>query len=169
MARRIGRIIAGLLVVLIGSSFSVPAQSGPEAKTKPPHRDDGTKKGPRRGWALPGQGPEFERMVFLAFSPPEEVKATIDQLPQFENKGPEPREPLLRRLESFRKNLIEQALRAAEEMNVNVPPAEETNFARSYWRQRIEVERKLREETEPRRRELMEGVKSNLQRDFGTK
>lgn len=108
-------------------------------------------------------------MLRLAFSSDQDVRAAMDQIPALATDTPEGRERALRRLEGFRRILRDQALRAAEELDLTIPPDREREFVQTYWQRRARDERTLREEMEPRRRELMERLHQDLRDAFGSK
>ncbi len=187
MAARISRIIAAVLVTGLGVAplNAQPGGPGPrrspdrevserrtpgEKREGPPRRPGGPRADSGRLFG-PGflGGPEFDRMLRLAFSSEEDVRAAMEQIPGLANEGPEERNRMLRRLESFRRMLREQALRAAAELDLTVAPDREREFVESYWRARASAERTLREEMEPRRRQLMERMEQELKEKFGAR
>lgn len=175
-----------LALILVGTLATAPlaAQPADSGKPGPPRdalerREPGDKKNgpPRRphfprsefgrgpGFGQPGT-PEFDRMLRLAFSPDDQVISALEKISNLTDEGPESRDRMLRRVEGFRRMLREQALRDAEEMNLRVSPERESEFVQSYWRGRARVERTLREEMEPRRRQLMDGLAAELRGQF---
>lgn len=175
-----------LLVTLLGIGSLLAQPNGPGPRPGP-DRDKIEKRGPgdkregpiRRGpegrreaarWFGPGLvgGPEFERMLRLALSSEEDVRSAMDRMPGLIKEGPEGREKMLRRLEGFRRNLRDQAMEAAKELGLDIPSQRERDFVQAYWMQRAKVERTLREEMEPRRRQLMEQVERELKEQFGS-
>ncbi|GAB4243781.1 MAG: hypothetical protein OHK005_08380 [Candidatus Methylacidiphilales bacterium] len=177
--------ICVLLVTFLGVGPLLAQATGPGPRPGP-DRDKIEKRGPgdkregpiRRGpegrrdaarWFGPGLvgGPEFERMLRLAFSSEEDVRSAMERMPGLVKEGPEAREKMLRRLEGFRRNLREQAMEAAKELGLDIPPQRERDFVQAYWMQRAKVERTLREEMEPRRRQLLEQAERELREQFG--
>lgn len=174
----VGRFVLVMVVVVAGSIPMVQAEPAareprdPEARRAWMEREKwspGPEKrppGPRPGLP-PVLDERFEQMLELAVAPEQDVEATMQKWPRLRQLDPEKRARFMEEVARFRERIRSEAVQAGREMGLQLSSDRESEFVRQYWQKRIRVERTLREEMEPRRRELTEQAREELRREFG--
>jgi|GEM_PF-6520063 len=127
------------------------------------------KNGPPRSdrKPIPLLDERFPKMIEIAAAPEEKVNALATQIAASQNLPPEMGERILSQMKEFRKRLRDDALQAAKSMNVTLTPEKEGDFIRDYWTKRMEVEKTLHQEVEPRRKQLMDQAREELCQQYG--
>lgn len=101
--------------------------------------------------------------------PPEEREHFSKNLKKWENLSDAEKQ----RLRERGKQMFEQGRKEIEklisELSVELSPERREEFIKAYLQKRREIERKIREETEPRRKELLAGAAKELKKEFGGK
>ena len=109
----------------------------------------------------------FPKMIEIAAAPEEKVNALAAQIVAARNAPPEKQEEMLGHIMDFRKHLRDEALQSAKRLNIPLTPENEGDYVRAFWTKRVEIEKKLRQEIEPRRKQLMDQSRAELAQQFG--
>ena len=109
----------------------------------------------------------FEKMLPLATLSEDQVIEHAKKWPHFEKVPEQGRERMLERMKKFRKRFRREALHEAKQMELKLEGEKENEFIRAFWQKRIEVDKKLKAELEPRRKELMKQAREDLKKQFG--
>lgn len=177
--RMVGRSICALLALAAMPLLAEPPPPAPSGKPDPHHGPSGGPGGENGGhppfkrfmseqFPGPGEGGEIraERMMQLAFTPPETLDKAFEKWPKWQEMPPEKKKAFIDQIQEFRQNMHKFALAEAAKMKLSIPPDKEDAFVKAFWMQRVQVEKTLHHEMEPRRKQLMEESEKNLQKEF---
>jgi hypothetical protein len=114
-------------------------------------------------------GVRGEKMIQLAFTPPAKLEEAVSKWPKWQEMPEDRKKAFLAQIDEFRQNLRKFAMSEAARMKLVIAPEREEEYVRAFWTKRMEVERTLRKEIEPRRKELLETAEASLQKQFGPK
>lgn len=128
-------------------------------------KKDGAPKGDRR--PIPLWDERFPKMIEIAAAPEEKVQTLATQIAASRNESPEKQQEIVAHIMEFRKHLRDEALQAAKNMNVRLTPDKEGDFIRTFWTKRMEIEKSLHQEVEPRRKQMLEQAREELSKQFG--
>lgn len=175
------RFIPGIGAALLALSlFPLAAQdrpSGPPPDEFQRKKERGEGERPKGGRGMPPElkggdfflqagDPRFERMLVLAFVPEERVEAELQKWPPYQEADAQGRERVARQVSFFRKRIQGAALREAEQAGIQLAPEQQAAFIRAYWEKRIEVEKRVRAEVEPRLKAEMGRAVAELKNEF---
>jgi len=107
-----------------------------------------------------------ERLAQLLQLPKDKLWEELMKWPAFHQMTLQEQGDFLNRLAEMRQRIRVQALRKASEMGLKIPPEKEDAFVNSYIEERIAMEKKIWQETQPKRHQLDEEMKSNLKRQY---
>lgn len=108
----------------------------------------------------------FQSMLELATAPESEIKTHLARWPRTKNASPEQKERIEKRALQFREKLRSEALTAAKEMKLSFSGEKESAFIRDYWQKRVEIEKTLCAEVEPKRQYCIEELHQELKQKF---
>ena len=146
---RVFQLLVGL--TLFGTAW---AQPSPEATTPPPPHQE------------PAGPPELkERWKKL---PPEERERFSKNLQKWEHLSDEEKKRLRERGRQVWEQGRQEIDQLASELGVKLSPLQREELIKAYLQKRREIERKIRAETEPRRKELIAEAVQELKKEFGT-
>ena len=108
-----------------------------------------------------------ERLVELLQLPKDKLWAELVKWPAFQQMSLQEQAAFLQRLAEMHQRLRTQALKKAADMGLKLSPEEEDAFVASYLKERLEVERQMWQETQPKRRKLEEQLTTDLRQQYG--
>jgi hypothetical protein len=108
----------------------------------------------------------FPKMLELGTLPKDQLQKRMDEWAKQRNLPPERRQQMETRIERFRQRIRSEAMQSANKMGVKVPPNRENEFIQSYWQHKIETEKRLNEQQEPLREQLMQESQRQLRQEF---
>jgi hypothetical protein len=108
-----------------------------------------------------------ERLVELLQLPKEKLWAELMKWPTFQQMTLQEQASFLQRLAEMRQRLRSQALKKAADLGLKLTPEQEDAFIVTYLQDRMEVERQMWQETQPKRRKLEDKLAADLRREYG--
>jgi hypothetical protein len=174
--RMVGRSVCALLAL---AAMPLLAEPPPPSGKPDPHQGQPGSPGGENGrppfkrfmseqFPGPDDGGEMraERMMQLAFTPPETLDKAFEKWPKWQEMPPEKKKAFIDQIQEFRQNMRKFALAEAVKMKLSIPADKEDAFVKAFWMQRVQVEKALHREMEPRRKQLMEEAEKSLQKEF---
>lgn len=146
-------------------------------KTRPPRIPDGPFV-PKRGmvkrekgefWAGPPDEGRFGQILSLTLVSKDKLQEKLGEWPNYQQLSAEQRERLMERIEQVREAARKQALEVAKEFSLQVSPAQEDEFVRMYWSERVAMDQFLRREMEDKRRKLEKESEDRILKKFPQK
>ncbi|HEY5792300.1 MAG TPA: hypothetical protein VIS74_03315 [Chthoniobacterales bacterium] len=152
------------IIVLLASARAQEPEPAPPPPPPPP-------PAPAKESKPPGPPTDYkERWEKL---PPQEQERLSKHLTQHLKKWEDLSEAEKDRLRERGKQLFERGRKEVEkaisQLDFELSPDKRREFIKTYMEKRREIERKLREETEPRRQQLIAEAIQALKKDFGGK
>jgi outer membrane phospholipase A len=86
--------------------------------------------------------------------------------PAFREMSLQEQANFVNRLAEMRQRIRAQALKKAADLGIRLTPEQEQAFIASYLQERMAIEKKIWQETQAKRRELDEQLKSNLRKQY---
>lgn len=184
-----GRPVRRTAVFAIGLglfSFSVAAQEKGQdpnsavvkkEKTRPPRIPDAPFV-PKRGmvkrekgefWAGPPDEGRFGQILSLTLIPRDNLQEKLGEWPNYQQLSMEQRKRLMERIDQVRESARKQALEVAKEFSLQVSPAQEDEFVRMYWSERVAMDQSLKREMEEKRRKLEKESEDRILKKFPPK
>lgn len=112
--------------------------------------------------------PEMRLRLFeLGNLPPEKMREALTKWPRFEKMSAEEKERFLARFEEMQMHQRRMALEKADQFGLKLRPEQEQEFVRRYTGRRLEEEKKIWEEMEPRRKKMEESLREEMIKEFG--
>ncbi len=108
-----------------------------------------------------------ERLLELLQLPKEKLWDELLKWPTFQQMSLQEQGKFVDRLAEMRQRLRAQALKKAAAMGIQLAPGQEDAFVSSYLKERMEVERQVWQETQPKRHKLEEQLNANLRKEYG--
>lgn len=108
-----------------------------------------------------------QRLVELIQLPKDKLWAELVKWPSFQQMTLQEQASFLQKLAEMRQRLRVQALRKAADMGLKLAPEQEDAFIASYLRDRMEVERQMWQDAQPKRRKLEEQLTTELRQEYG--
>lgn len=143
-------------------------------KTRPPRIPDGPFV-PKRGmvkrergefWAGPPDEGRFGQILSLTLVSKDKLQEKLGEWPNYQQLSVEQRERLLERIDQVRESARKQALEVAKEFALQVSPAQEDEFVRMYWSERVAIDRTLHRDMEEKRKRLEQESESRILQKF---
>lgn len=146
-------------------------------KARPPRIPDGPFV-PKRGmvkrekgefWAGPPDEGRFGQILSLTLVSKDKLEEKLGEWPNYQQLSAEQRGRLMERIDQVRESARKQALEVAREFSLQVSPAQEDEFVRMYWSERVAMDQFLRREMEDKRRKLEKESEDRILKKFPQK
>ena len=146
-------------------------------KARPPRIPDGPFV-PKRGmvkrekgefWAGPPDEGRFGQILSLTLVSKDKLQEKLGEWPNYQQLSADQRERLMERIDQVRESARKQALEVAREFSLQVSPAQEDEFVRMYWSERVAMDQFLRREMEDKRRKLEKESEDRILKKFPQK
>ena len=177
------KIISLMLVlgmVLSPVSAQEESDSGSEAKemkkekVRPPRIPDGpfvpkrnmVKREKGQFWAGPPDEGRFVQILTLTLVPKERLHEKLAEWPNYQELDEAQRARLEERIDQVRETARKQALDVAREFGLQVGSAQEDEFVRMYWSERVKIDQSLRQELIQKRKSLEEESEERILKKF---
>lgn len=178
----------GIIFLFFFGLFSLPVLAQEESqdqkpvevkkeKARPPRIPDAPFV-PKRGmvkrekgefWAGPPDEGRFGQILSLTLISKEKLQERLGEWPNYQQLSQEQRERLMERIDQVRELARKQALEVAKEFSLQVSPAQEDEFVRMYWSERVAMDQFLRREMEDRIRKLEKESEKRILQKFPPK
>jgi hypothetical protein len=109
-----------------------------------------------------------EKLQVLVRLTDEQLTAELHKWPRYQKMSFGEKAKFLQRIQDIRDHRKNAAANRARELNLNLTPEQQITFEKSYWDKKLQSERALSKETEPRRKELDEQMNQQLLKEFGS-
>lgn len=149
------------------------AEGGRE-KARPPRIPDAPFV-PKRGmvkrekgqfWAGPPDEGRFAQILTLTLVPKEKLHEKLAEWPNYQELDEAQRARLEERIDQVRETARKQALDVAKEFGLQVGSAQEDEFVRMYWSERVKIDQALRQELLQKRKALEEESEGRILKKF---
>ena len=146
-------------------------------KARPPRIPDGPFV-PKRGmvkrekgefWAGPPDEGRFGQILSLTLVSKDKLQEKLGEWPNYQQLSADQRERLMERIDQVRESARKQALEVAKDFSLQVSPAQEDEFVRMYWSERVAMDQFLRSEMEGKRRKLEKESEDRILKKFPPK
>ena len=146
-------------------------------KARPPRIPDGPFV-PKRGmvkrekgefWAGPPDEGRFGQILSLTLVSKDKLQEKLGEWPNYQQLSADQSERLMERIDQVRESARKQALEVAREFSLQVSPAQEDEFVRMYWSERVAMDQFLRREMEDKRRKLEKESEDRILKKFPQK
>jgi len=169
-------IAASLLFLLALALENIDAQTPlPQPPPGDPPAEQQGPPPPHEAGRRKGGGPppllvideRFKKMIDLALLPESDVEQNIDKLPMVAKMTETEKQKFTEHVKGFRNRIRKEALDKAEKIGITLSAEKQDEFVKNFWEKRIEMEKKLNEEIEPRRKKLMQDILDELSKKYG--
>ncbi|MEM6820689.1 MAG: hypothetical protein AAF558_01935 [Verrucomicrobiota bacterium] len=109
----------------------------------------------------------FEKMLQLALADEDQLSNAFDQWPGMESLDDRAKRMFTRRVKGFRDRLRREALEEAKNLEITLEEREKNEFIRSYWQQRMQIERRIRQNAEEELKSSMKPIREGLKKEWG--
>jgi hypothetical protein len=110
--------------------------------------------------------PRFENMLRLALVDEDKLAEAIEKWPKLDEMSEMEKRQFTKRVEMFRGRIRKEALQEATALALEIPEQQQVEYLRSYWEERIRVERAVRQQAEKDLDQKMETVREKLRQQW---
>lgn len=167
------------LLAVVATSSRVQAQNAPGTPL-PPNTPAVTPAAPAATPGTttePGKKPPFmggkwelelkEKLETLVKLSPQQLDVELQKWPRYQEMDLGERAKLLQRIQEFKDRRRKQAENKARDMGLRLTPEQFAVFEQKFWEKRMQADRQLWQEMEPRRKQLELQLTSELKQEFG--
>ncbi len=163
------------LLAVVATSSRVQAQNAPGTPQPPtapatPMATLGTANEPGKKPPFMGGKWELElkeKLETLVKLSPQQLDAELQKWPRYQQMDLGERAKLLQRIQEFKDRRRKQAENKARDMGLRLTPEQFTLFEQKFWEKRMQADRQLWQEMEPRRKQLEQQINNELKQEFG--
>jgi hypothetical protein len=161
--------LIGLCVWLAATAVVVHAQNAPPpSTTNPPAQGDPSAQGKKNPAPGIGRGDiEIrEKLETLSQLTPQQLDIELQKWPRYQQMDLGERAKLLQRIQEYKDRRHRQAESKARDLGVKMTPEQFATFEKRFWEKRLQADRQLWQEMEPRRKALDQQINSELKQEF---